>query len=985
MNKPVRCQQCPLAGNCMVQPAASKGSEVIFLGTSPGARSAFRGFGGSLIRGILRNHRDPLVQNMSQKVGFSYTTWCKLGEDETLKKAHITWCRDNISMPWLETIKPKVIVAFGGQDISTFFGSSSSKKGEMRGSTYTHKWKTGGQSVVVYTISLSWLIAKPGLAGIVAKDIATAAKHYHSSAIKVVGLKELEGRFDVPVDLKQVKDCVEELVRYDGGRGVNQTLMSLDTETNTLFPWWDKSKIISISAAVSKTKALSFAVDHSQSSYELADVAPWVVKLTMSPHPKAWWNYKFDLAMFRVAFTRQLKEIMTPGLSADIARVSGHDWGSIIRNSYVNNTRWDGQLGEHLLEEDKAGFYSLKSVVLDYLPELYGYEDHLKSVLTKIEQDRLSDVEETLGELSLLDLGITQDIIDPTTATMDVKQAYDSAKKKLRRALRGFKAQGRASSVIKYEQRIKDLATSYSTLRSQILRGKNTVKADTYTTRPEVAGQATLWTYEDVPLDTLLVYGAIDAAATVHISTSQRKLLNKQSSLCEGKSIISLMDRHCLPLSKLFSDIQAEGVYVDTQYSQELQDELADAAAMLKGSIEKTLEKDFPQMGASTLNFKSDKDLANILVGWYGHPVLEETSSGFPSMKTEHLAKYRDVYNNSVAGMLIDYSRVNKARSDFVDKFLHLSSYDGKLHGEYLLHGTATGRASGRRPNLTNVPERIKALGKEYIIKKCIVATPIHDKDWWGKSANKLQAHRYRWKEDDELVVVDADLSGAEIRILTRYASDPGLIQAIKEGLDVHSWITSEVHGVPYAEIQAKRKLDTLEGKKYGELRDGTKGVVFKIIYGGTPEDKTLMNMIFDRFPAIPRYMADTKLAILNKEVLVTPNGRPRRFPLVRLSTKIERRNYRQGINFNVQSYCSDIVMSVLNNVYTNLGDLRGRLMLTVHDSIVFEVPKKEVPRIRGFLDENITKYISEEFPDIPVPMTYGYKIGKNYGEMSNT
>jgi DNA polymerase-1 len=281
------------------------------------------------------------------------------------------------------------------------------------------------------------------------------------------------------------------------------------------------------------------------------------------------------------------------------------------------------------------------------------------------------------------------------------------------------------------------------------------------------------------------------------------------------------------------------------------------------------------------------------------------------------------------------------------------------------------------------VPERVSALGKSYIVKKCIVATPIHRDSWWDSRENQRTAIRYGWTKEDSLVVVDADLSGAEIRILTRYAQDPGLIQAIKGGLDVHSWITSEVHGLPYEDIQAYRKEDTDRGQKYSDLRDGTKGVVFKIIYGGTPEDRNLMDMIFNRFPAIPRYMAETKNAIRGKEILVTPNGRPRRFPLVRMSNKIERRNYRQGINFNVQSYCSDIVMSVLHNIYTHLSKVRGRLMLTVHDSIVFEVPSSEAANINAFLDKHITQHIASEFPDIPVPMTYGFKVGKNYGEMS--
>jgi DNA polymerase I-like protein with 3'-5' exonuclease and polymerase domains/uracil-DNA glycosylase len=983
MTKPARCSTCALCAMRMTQPSASKGSEVIFLGISPEGRVAFKDYGGTLVRGLLRDHENPLVKKMEPRVGFSYAVWCKPEEDENLKKSTVSHCRDNMSMDWLERIKPKVILAFGGQDLAAFFGTSSQKKGDMRGTVYKHRWKTGGKSIVIFTVSLTWLAAKPGLASIVSNDIATAAHHYNSTAIKPLRMSQLDKLYDTPIDLQDTIESINELYQYDGGSGVEQTLMSLDTETNTLFPWWSEAKIISVSAAVSRNKALSFAVDHKDSQYSLEDIAPWLIKLTMSEHPKAWWNYKFDAAMFRVAFTRRLKQVMTPGLSADITRISGRSWDSILQNNYVNNTRWDGQLGEHLLDEDKAGFYSLKSVVLDYLPELHGYEDSLKAVLDSIEEDRLSNIELTLGELSLADLNIHSNWMDGDTALMDIKREFDSAKKKIRSRVRGFRAQGRERAREIEEGKLKEVATAYSALRREVLEGKKKYKEDIYSKKVKVAGEVSLWTYEDVPIDTLLLYGAIDAAATVHISKIQRKKLYSQNSQCIGKTIFSLMDRHCLPLSTLFSDIQAEGVYVDTGYTRQLQKTLAEASTNLEKSIICQLEKDFPNMGASTLNFKSDRDLANILCAWYGLPILEQTAKGLASMKGEHLATYRDVHNSAIAGMLIDYSTVNKAKSDFVDKFLYLSSYDGKLHGEYLLHGTATGRASGRNPNLTNVPAKVRALGKEYIVKKCIISTPIDGEYWWESPENRSMANRYSWEEGEDLVIVDADLSGAEVRVLTRYAQDQGLIQAIINGLDVHSWITSEVHGIPYDDISTLRKEDTPEGRRYDELRDGTKGVVFKILYGGTPEDKALMDTIFNRFPAIPEYMREAKKRIFNNKILVTPNGRPRRFPLVRLSNKIERRNYRQGINFYVQSYCSDIVMSVLGNIYRNLHKLRGRLMLTVHDSIVFEVPSSELSRVNAFLNTNITEYIASEFPDVPVPMTYGFKVGKNYGEMS--
>ena len=92
-------------------------------------------------------------------------------------------------------------------------------------------------------------------------------------------------------------------------------------------------------------------------------------------------------------------------------------------------------------------------------------------------------------------------------------------------------------------------------------------------------------------------------------------------------------------------------------------------------------------------------------------------------------------------------------------------------------------------------------------------------------------------------------------------------------------------------------------------------------------------------------------------------------------------RNERQGVNFLIQSYCSDIVMSCLKNMYFRLSEIRGRMLLTVHDSICFEMPIRDYGKLPSFLEETLTGHIASEFTDIPVPMPYDVKVGWSYGE----
>jgi DNA polymerase-1 len=382
--------------------------------------------------------------------------------------------------------------------------------------------------------------------------------------------------------------------------------------------------------------------------------------------------------------------------------------------------------------------------------------------------------------------------------------------------------------------------------------------------------------------------------------------------------------------------------------------------------------------------------LGNIIFGYYGLPVLEETERGEPSLTDSVLQRYHKEHGNSVAMLVSKYRKLNKALSDFVEKLDYLSGYDSRLHGNIHLNGAKTGRTSSSDPNLQNITERVVITEtddtkSEYVIKKIITASPINDPSnpGWSKGLpREYFMDKYRWQDGEKLVVVDADLSGAEVKVMTRFAPDPGLIQALTDGFDAHSWITSEIHGIPYEDVQTKRKLDTEEGKRLDNLRGGTKAVVFKILYGGEPEDQALKELIFRRFPGIPKYLEEVRRAVHREGKIFTPNGRARRFPLVKVDRWVASRNERQAINYNIQSYCSDIVLNMLVNLASNMHEIRGRLMLTVHDSVVFECPESEVSKLPDFLQRHITDHIASEFPDIPVPMTFGYKLGWNYGEM---
>jgi len=256
---------------------------------------------------------------------------------------------------------------------------------------------------------------------------------------------------------------------------------------------------------------------------------------------------------------------------------------------------------------------------------------------------------------------------------------------------------------------------------------------------------------------------------------------------------------------------------------------------------------------------------------------------------------------------------------------------------------------------------------------------------------------KYDWEENEELCVVDLDYAGAEVRGLTVYAQDPALLKALNDGLDMHSWVASIVFELDYEAIDKARKIDGIKRTAEEEFlvtkRKHAKAVVFGLLFCiSAPklatqlnihvrEAESLMSMFFKRFPRINDYITYTKSLVLHKGVLRTPTGRARRFPLAKMGGSIGSACGRQGVNYLVQGFTSEIVTRTLIELSKNMHKIRGRLMITVHDSIVFEMPRSLLPSLDGFFKAHVRDFINQEFPMVPVELPYDIEVGPTYGE----
>jgi DNA polymerase-1 len=377
-----------------------------------------------------------------------------------------------------------------------------------------------------------------------------------------------------------------------------------------------------------------------------------------------------------------------------------------------------------------------------------------------------------------------------------------------------------------------------------------------------------------------------------------------------SKGLVSVYERLERPLVPVLARMEQRGISVDRQILSRLSGELAQGAARLEDEIY--------QLAGETFTIGSPKQLGDILFGRMGLPGGTKTKTGQWSTTAQVLEELA-AEGYELPRKIVDWRQMTKLKSTYTDALPGYIHPDTKrVHTSYALAATTTGRLSSYEPNLQNIPVRT-AEGRK--IRTAFIA----------EKGNKL---------------ISADYSQIELRVLAHVAEIPQLRQAFADGIDIHAMTASEMFGVPVAGMPA-------------EVRRRAKAINFGIVYGisafglanqlSIPREEAsdYIKRYFERFPGIRDYMDATKAFARENGYVETIFGRRAHYPEIRSSNpSIRAFNERAAINAPIQGSAADIIRRAMVKMDAALekGGLAGtRMLLQVHDELVFEAPEGEV------------------------------------------
>lgn len=394
-----------------------------------------------------------------------------------------------------------------------------------------------------------------------------------------------------------------------------------------------------------------------------------------------------------------------------------------------------------------------------------------------------------------------------------------------------------------------------------------------------------------------------------------------------------------LPLCPVLARMEQAGFLVDRKA-------LYDFGESLTSSIEQ-LQQSIWALAGEPFNIQSPKQLGSVLFERLMLPAGKKTKTGW-STNAAVLDKLRG--KHPIIEQILDYRTLTKLKSTYADGLLKEISADGRIHTNFQMTVTATGRLSSTEPNLQNIPVR-RELGAQ--IRKMFVASP-------GK------------------VLVDADYSQIELRLLAHIANDETMIAAFRSGEDIHAVTASQVFGVPLAEVTPLQ-------------RSHAKAVNFGIVYGISAfslaqdigvfqsEAKAYMDSYFAKYHGVRAYMTRVVEQAKADGYVTTLFGRRRDMPELK-SSNFNLRSFgeRVALNMPIQGTAADIIKAAMVRVDARMRaeQMQARLLLQVHDELIVECPKEEAETVRGILIEEM-----EHVVDYRVPLLVDAKIGASWAE----
>ncbi len=456
----------------------------------------------------------------------------------------------------------------------------------------------------------------------------------------------------------------------------------------------------------------------------------------------------------------------------------------------------------------------------------------------------------------------------------------------------------------------------------------------------EVAGTGKAQiTFDKVDLEKATAYAAEDADITLRLWRALKPRL-----AAEGKSAVyEVLER---PLVAVLAQMEQRGIAIDRQILSRLSGEFAQSLARLEDEIY--------TLAGEKFTIGSPKQLGDILFGKMGLSGAQKTATGQWATGAGVLEDLAE-QGHELPARILDWRQLAKLKSTYTDSLpTYVNPQTHRVHTSYALAATTTGRLSSSEPNLQNIPIRTEAGRK---IRTAFVA----------EKGNKL---------------ISADYSQIELRILAHIAEIPQLRQAFADGVDIHAMTASEMFGVP------------VEGMP-SEVRRRAKAINFGIIYGisafglanqlgiSREEASAYIRKYFERFPGIRDYMDQAKTTVRASGQVTTIFGRVCHFPAVASKNPSERAFVeRQAINAPIQGSAADIIRRAMIRMDGALAEakLDARMLLQVHDELVFEVPEHQVeaalPVIRRVMVEAPHPAVQ-----LKVPLVVDARAASNWDE----
>ena len=437
-----------------------------------------------------------------------------------------------------------------------------------------------------------------------------------------------------------------------------------------------------------------------------------------------------------------------------------------------------------------------------------------------------------------------------------------------------------------------------------------------------------------IDLETVTKYACEDADITLQLREIFEPMLKKAGFEKLYKNIE-------IPLIKVLASTEAEGVKLDVDALKKFSGELTDEI--------RAVENEIYEHAGTRFNVASPKQLGEVLFDKLkitDKPKLTKTKQ----YSTSEDVLQKLINKHPIVQRILDYRSLTKLKSTYVDALPSLiSSRDGRIHTTYMQTVAATGRLSSQNPNLQNIPIRTEK-GRE--IRKAFVP------------------------KNDDYVMLAADYSQIELRIIAELSNDKDMVEAFKQGLDIHAATASKVYNVPIDEVNK-------------EMRRNAKTVNFGIVYGISPfglserlniprrEAKEIIDAYFEKYPGVKKYMDESIAFAKSHGYVETIMGRRRYLRDINSSNSVVRGfAERNAINTPIQGSSADMIKIAMIRIFDefNKRKFKSRMILQVHDELVFDARKDEVEEIKPIIKELMKAAIP-----LKVPVVVDMNTGENW------